>query len=278
MMTYLDQAQQASSDPLEVPMIAFAHTVRTGRPGRPRVEIEPGLLSTALGLRSKTRIAKTANCCARTIRRRQLDYGINIPGPGHLQPQPLQQLPTIGDDELDAYLAIIMQDFPSFGRRMAMAALRSSGVMVPESRVRESLVRVTGVPRVFGGRRVERRMYQVAGANSLWHHDGQHGRPILSLFLRPRVVDLTTGLIRWKIVIHAFIDGKTRLVVGIQAHDNNRAETVLDLFLRATQVHGIPSRVRGDHGTENVRVAEWMEENQGGGRGSYIWGRCITRF
>lgn len=83
------------------------------------------------------------------------------------------------------------------------------------------------------------------------------------------------GLIRWKIVIHAFIDGKTRLVVGIRAHNNNRAESVLNLFLESIQVHGTPSRVRGDHGTENVRVAEWMEENQGGGRGSYIWGRFV---
>lgn len=86
------------------------------------------------------------------------------------------------------------------------------------------------------------------------------------------------GLIRWKIVIHAFIDGKTRLVVGIRASNNNRAETVLELFHDCTSVHGIPSRVRGDHGTENVRVAEWMEENQGRGRGSYIWGRFVSLF
>ena len=81
------------------------------------------------------------------------------------------------------------------------------------------------------------------------------------------------GLIRWKIVIHGFIDGKTRLVVGIRAHNNNRAATVLNLFLDCISVHGTPSRVRGDHGTENVEVAAWMEENQGQGRGSYIWGR-----
>ena len=81
------------------------------------------------------------------------------------------------------------------------------------------------------------------------------------------------GLIRWKIVIHAFIDGKSRLVVGIQANNNNRAATVLALFLNSISVHGTPSRVRGDHGTENVAVAGWMEENRGRGRGSYIWRR-----
>ena len=51
---------------------------------------------------------------------------------------------------------------------------------------------------------------------------------------------------------------------------------MLQLFLDAISVHGTPSRVRGDHGTENVRVAEWMEENRGGGRGSYIWGRFVN--
>ena len=51
---------------------------------------------------------------------------------------------------------------------------------------------------------------------------------------------------------------------------------MLHLFLDAVSVHGTPSQVRGDHGTENVRVAEWMEENQDGGRGSYIWGRFIS--
>ena len=65
-------------------------------------------------------------------------------------------------------------------------------------------------------------------------------------------------------------------MVAIKAHNNNRADTVLGLFLGAISVHGTPSRVRGDHGTENVRVAEWMEENQGTGRGSYIWGRFVS--
>jgi hypothetical protein len=77
-------------------------------------------------------------------------------------------------------------------------------------------------------------------------------------------------------VIHGFIDGYSRFVTGLQAHDNNRAETVLRLFLELIQVHGTPSRVRGDHGTENVQVAQWMEDNKGPGRGSYIWGRFTS--
>ena len=192
MTFHLDQARQASSDPLENPAIQFVHAVRTGRPGRPRIEIEPNLLSTSLTLRTKTGIAKTAGCSARTIRRRQLDYQIDAP---MIYPHTQQArrdnggilLPSEGvsDEELDRHLAIIMQDFPSFGRRLATASLRANGVMVSEGRVRDSLTRVSGVPGIFGGRRVHRRRYRVAGANSLWHHDGQHGihHPTIPAFL-----------------------------------------------------------------------------------------------
>ena len=72
---------------------------------------------------------------------------------------------------------------------------------------------------------------------------------------------------------HCFVDGHSRFVTGIGVHPNNRAETVLTLFLESITKHGVPSRVRGNHGTENLRVAEWMETHRGLGRGSYIWGR-----
>ncbi|TFK62191.1 hypothetical protein BDN72DRAFT_747171, partial [Pluteus cervinus] len=43
-----------------------------------------------------------------------------------------------------------------------------------------------------------------------------------------------TGLIRWRIVVHGFIDGYSRLVTGLQASDNNRGATVLNLFLKSS--------------------------------------------
>lgn len=52
-------------------------------------------------------------------------------------------------------------------------------------------------------------------------------------------------------------------------------ETVLNLFLSAADIYGVPSRVRGDHGVENIRVAAWMEAFRGERRGSYIWGRPV---
>jgi len=79
------------------------------------------------------------------------------------------------------------------------------------------------------------------------------------------------GLIRWKLVIHAFADGHARFVVGIQVNPNNKAATVFNLFLCATAKHGTPYHVRGDHGVENVLVADYMEDARG--PGGYIWGR-----
>lgn len=87
------------------------------------------------------------------------------------------------------------------------------------------------------------------------------------------ITHATVGLIRWKIVIHAFVDGFSRFVLGILASNNNRATTVLQLFEDIALEFGYPSRVRGDHGSENVLVAAQMEEIRGVGRGSYIWGR-----
>jgi len=88
-----------------------------------------------------------------------------------------------------------------------------------------------------------------------------------------RLIGFHGGLIRWGIVIHGFIDGYSHLITGLRASDNNRGKTVFNLFCHAAQVYGVPSRLRGDHGTENIVVATWMEENGGAWRGSYIWGR-----
>ena len=121
MTFHLDQGRQASSNPLEDQAIQFVHSIHTGRPGWPRVEIEPTLLSTALALCVKTQVAKTAGCSAWTIRRRQLEYGIEIPQPSHSQTQQASgdnsvSSGEISDEELDWCLAIIIQDFSTFRR------------------------------------------------------------------------------------------------------------------------------------------------------------------
>ena len=82
---------------------------------------------------------------------------------------------------------------------------------------------------------------------------------------------------RWRFVIHGAVDGYSRRIVYLQCSDNNRAETVLKLFVDCVMELGLPSRVHSDRGGENREVARLMLEHplRGPGRGSFITGRSV---
>ena len=82
-------------------------------------------------------------------------------------------------------------------------------------------------------------------------------------------------LVRWRIVTHCGIDGYSRVVVYMHSSTNNRASTVYDLFLRAVELYGLPSRVRCDQGTENIHVARHMLRHRGVERRSVLVGSSV---
>ncbi|KAK7013555.1 hypothetical protein R3P38DRAFT_2546137 [Favolaschia claudopus] len=268
MVSALDLACHQSMDPPDSAPLAVARHIRTGRRGRPRIEIDPQFLSAALELRGPTGIAPELGVSSRTVRRSALRAGLVQPGApvfqSHIDEHGATHIvhtsttpavSVLSDSELDQLVASTLEIFPQFGRRMIRGHLKSQGYRVPRERITASYLRVHGAPAIFGDRQISRKKYSVPGPLSLAHLDGQH------------------GLIRYKMVIHCIIDGYSRFVLGIRVHDNNRGASVLQLLLDVISTHGRPSRMRGDHGVENIEVTIYMEEVNGTGRGSFIWGR-----
>ncbi|XP_026076638.1 uncharacterized protein LOC113054983 isoform X2 [Carassius auratus] len=143
---------------------------------------------------------------------------------------------------------------------MILGHIRSRELHIQKHRVLASLRRVDpeGMElRRLRLRTARRRRYSVPAPNSVWHIDGNH------------------KLIRWRIVIHGGIDGFSRLVAYLKVATNNKAQTVLQSFLSAVQIYGVPSRVRSDKGGENVMVARFMIRTRGANRQSHITGRSV---
>ena len=76
--------------------------------------------------------------------------------------------------------------------------------------------------------RFKRRVYNVKGANYLWHIDTNH------------------KLVKWHLIIFGAIDGYSRLPVSLECISNNKAPAVLACFLKYVYTYGLPSRVRSD--------------------------------
>ena len=102
-------------------------------------------------------------------------------------------------------------------------------------------------------------MYSVPAPLSLWHLDRNH------------------KLLRWRFVIHGCIDRFSRKIIFLCCNISNRDGTVLYVFENAVAADGLPSRIRGDQGTENYDVAWYIlsHPQRGPGRGSFIVGKSL---
>lgn len=67
------------------------------------------------------------------------------------------------------------------------------------------------------------------------------------------------------------------MIVSLHVHCDNTAATSFQDFNHAVEKFGLPSRVRGDNGSENVDIAWYMFTHplRGPGRGSFIAGKSV---
>jgi hypothetical protein len=191
MIQALATAAVQSEDLPHGPAVQVTYQEPTGHRGRPRIEIDYDFLAYGLELRGPTGLAPVAEVSSRTIRRRALEYGLVEPA-APVYTETIDEatgdvirmytssttgpVSTIADDDLDQLMHLILEIFPTFGRRMIAGNLRGLGHRVPTSRIRDSYYRVHGPPVSYSNTATGRQPYRVAGPNSLAHHDGQHGK------------------------------------------------------------------------------------------------------
>ena len=189
-------------------------------------------------------IAKVLNVNIRTLRRwvRATDFV-----------EPLQR---VTNEVLDHMISCYSNSNPPhLDEASTCGFLASTNVRCTRQELRDSLRRTDpdGIL-ARSTRRIARRQYRVEGPYHLVHIDGHH------------------KLIRYGMVTHGCIDGFSRVIMYLVTSNNNRATTQLNNFLQAMLIHGVPSRVRGDHGGENSLIAQWMIDHVGPNRHSFITG------
>lgn len=158
----------------------------------------------------------------------------------------------ISDVDLDIFMANNMQR--NRGEAYMNGVIRSAGYHVSRKQLRECILRVDAEGRALRKQKAKR-VYSVPGPHHLWHIDGHH------------------KLIKYGMVTHGCIDGFSRCILYIHCCDNNKSDTSLTLFKNAVRQYMIPSRVRGDKGGENVKIADYMIQNRGLNRRSFIAGQ-----
>jgi hypothetical protein len=243
---------------------ALVSIEHTRNPGQPRKILDADFLRYAVQRSSIPfiQLARAVGVHRHTLSRRMKECAMS------------RKYSNISDNALDTLIRNYKKEKPGSGLQYIIGCIRSKGLRIQEERIRMSLQRVDLLGKTLRARHViHRRQYAVGRPNALWHMDGHH------------------KLIRWGIVIHGFIDGYCRTVsstshlieyiiqisilfqiIALRASSNNKAITVLDLFLQGIEAYGLPSRVRGDRGGENIDVATYMVMKNGPRRGSFLWG------
>lgn len=195
MIQDLTDAIMQSSDLPDAPPSNPVSLEYTGGRGRPKKVIDPDVLAAGMSVGGPTFMGELLDVSPRTVRRRALEQGLVEPG----DPVYVDTVEENGDltrtytsssaqsrnrnqggltnEQLDIIMSQLLELFPTFGRRMIDGYFSAHGHHIPRSRLEQSYNRVHGPSTAtFGARRIRRRVYNVSAFNSLWHHDGQHGK------------------------------------------------------------------------------------------------------
>ncbi|CAH0748589.1 unnamed protein product [Bemisia tabaci] len=223
--------------------------IRGGHVGQPRLDIPVDEVITLRRCNlSWSKIARVLNVSRQSLwnfRRRS-----NLEDP--------HAFSNLDDEELANEIFAIYTQHPSIGYKYLWASLKTRGIFVTWARL-ISCVRLINPIGVLSRRRrrLRRREYRVKASNYLWHMDGNE------------------KLVPWHFYIHGCTDGFSRKIIYLQLSVTKGSDTVLEIFERGVEKHGLPMRVRGDRGTENVRVMDFMQTRRCNIEAPYIQGRSV---
>ena len=199
--------------------------------GRPKVDVSADEIISLRSLNFKwSKIASLLGVSRATLYRRLNEYGIAA-----------DDCTQLSDAQLDDIIVSIKGDHPHDGEILLKGHLCRLGIRVRRKDLRASIHRVDHEGAVRRrANLVKRRVYSVPHPNAIWHIDTHH------------------KLIRWRLIIHASIDGYSRTIVYAFCANNNKASTAVEGFKDGVSDFGLPQCVRSDHGGENVDVWRFM--------------------
>jgi hypothetical protein len=138
----------------------------------------------------------------------------------------------------------------------------------PREQITQSFHQINPIDQIFQRHGTERKVYSVAGPTHFGVMIGSTVCLYACTYNHMNLILLMLGHIAWGVVIRGFMIVIHDSLGGMEVATGNSANTVFGVILRAANKYRVPSRVRGDHGGENV--ATFMEWFQGEKRDSYI--------
>lgn len=180
-------SSHSTSDPVpQCSPVTVSQKIRTGKPGRPAIEVDAVALQQLLELRGPESAGRLLGCSSRTVRRRALELGLVQPG-APVFTHKTQSDGSVSrifhrresvhgtDEEVRGAISAVLETYPDIGREKMLAAVKSCGISTTRRQIEAALLMLRGPSGSRTRKPIQRRVYTVPGSNYLWHHDGQHG-------------------------------------------------------------------------------------------------------